>query len=490
MTAIDRRSFLTRGAALACASAVSTLALGRLYAQSAWAAGRSGLARGKGGYGPLARRTALNEPGGPEYLALPEGFSYVVFGKTGDPMTDGTLTPQAHDGMAAFARPGGRVRLIRNHEVRNAPGDFTLAVVVPPEPNSAKYDPLAVGGTVSLDFDVASMSLERDFVSQAGSIVNCAGGIMLGQSGWITSEETTAGPNEGWAERHGYNFPVPVNADGPVFSRPLTAMGRFAHEAVAADPRTGLVYETEDSGDDSGFYRFTPNDPHNLSAGGRLEMLGIEGYNGYNTLTGQVVGRPLPVKWVPIRNADPDLEAGARPVAIQGIAAGAAFFNRLEGIWWGGDRCLFNSTSGGNAHLGQVWEYRPSSGGGILTLVYESTGIDPNVGRPPLDSPDNLTITPRGGVLLCEDDSNANPEATGDTHPLAPGIIDVNRLIGLADDGQPFEFAVNTFSNSEFAGACFAPNARDVLFVNIQGFNVPGTGMTFAVTGPWRQGAL
>ena len=33
-------------------------------------------------------------------------------------------------------------------------------------------------------------------------------------------------------------------------------MGRFAHEAVAIDPRTGVVYQTEDDGNDSGFYRF------------------------------------------------------------------------------------------------------------------------------------------------------------------------------------------------------------------------------------------
>jgi secreted PhoX family phosphatase len=56
-------------------------------------------------------------------------------------------------------------------------------------------------------------------------------------------------------------------------------MGRFSHEAVAIDQRTGVVYLTEDAGSrvGSGLYRFLPTDPANLSAGGTLEMLGLSG---------------------------------------------------------------------------------------------------------------------------------------------------------------------------------------------------------------------
>ena len=104
-----------------------------------------------------------------------------------------------------------------------------------------------------------------------------------------------------------------------------------------------------------------------------------------------------------------------------------------------------------------------------------------------LDSPDNLLVTPRGGILLCEDDASGTD---GDTHPLAPGITDVNRLIGLTRRGDAFEFAVNTLNDAEFAGACFSPDAT-TLFVNIFGSgDVPGSGMTCAITGPWRRGAL
>jgi secreted PhoX family phosphatase len=72
-----------------------------------------------------------------------------------------------------------------------------------------------------------------------------------------------------------------------------------------------------------------------------------------------------------------------------------------------------------------------------------------------MDSPDNLTVTPRGGLIACEDDASS---AYVDTHPLAPGIEHVNRLIGLTQAGEAFELAVNVLNGSELAGACFSPS--------------------------------
>ena len=180
----------------------------------------------------------------------------------------------------------------------------------------------------------------------------------------------------------------------------------------------------------------------------------------------------------------------------QGFAKGGALFNRLEGCWEDERRIFFVSTSGGDAKsgdtnpdgyaegFGQVWRYRPGREGGSLTLVYESPGAAQ------LDSPDNLTVTPRGGLLLCEDDASS---ATVDTHPLAPGIDNVNRLIGLDARGLPFEFAVNVLNGSELAGCCFSPSGH-TLFFNLFGranFSEEATeGMTCAVTGPWRRGPL
>ncbi|MFD0472513.1 alkaline phosphatase PhoX [Nonomuraea thailandensis] len=185
------------------------------------------------------------------------------------------------------------------------------------------------------------------------------------------------------------------------------------------------------------------------------------------------------------------------PCTLQGLAKGGAKFNRLEGCWYGDGSVFFNSTSGGDAKngdppnadgylegYGQVWQYVPGRrDGGTLVLVYESPG------RKELDSPDNLTFTPRGGIVLCEDDAGS---ADADPHPLAPGLVNVNRLIGLDPRrGQPFEFAVNVADDCEFAGACFSPDGS-VLFVNNFGdaVSLDPPGRTFAIRGPWHRGPL
>jgi secreted PhoX family phosphatase len=479
MAMLDRRSFITHGAAAAGAAAAGTT----LFQTLNNAAGASPPARGHGGpkgrkgdggYGQLARVADQN---GDEILALPEGFEYVTFSKIGETMSDGTPVPVAHDGMAAFKGHGNTTLLIRNHEVRTGPGTVEGSAQASAD---RKYDPLGVGGNVTLLFDTRRGRLERHFVSFAGSIVNCAGGIAYRDVGWITAEETVAGPNQGWGQKHGYNFLVRTSARGPEKSPPLSAMGRFAHEACATDPRTGIVYQTEDDGNDSGFYRFRPRDPRDLTRGGRLEMLAVKGEPARQMITGQEIGRALRVGWVRIDDPDPDLEGGATSVALQGIAKGGALFNRLEGIWYDARSrgFYFNSTSGGDAACGQVWHYDPHRD--RLTLFFESPGGSV------LDSPDNLLVTPRGGILLCEDDATGTDD---DTHPLAPGIVDVNRLIGINRNGEAFEFAVNVLNDSEFAGATVSHDGR-VLFVNLFGDGSPGSGMTCAITGPWHRGAL
>lgn len=478
MSSLSRRSFLA-GSAVAAGGAV-TVGNGLFDALSAGgstASPRLGATgrRGRGGYGPLARAA---DQDGAEVLALPDGFEYVTFSRIGETMSDGTPVPFALDGMGAFRARRGDTLLIRNHEVRTGPGTIPGSAHAPAH---LRYDPLGGGGTTSLVFDTRRGRLERHFVSFAGSVVNCAGGVAYKDAGWITCEEAVVGPNQGWGEKHGYAFLVPAGAEGPATPVPLTAMGRFTHEAVAVDPHTGYVYETEDSGNDSGFYRFRPHDRKDLALGGTLEMLAVAGQDGYDTLTGQVVGARLPVRWVRIDTPDPDLEADpAAEVAREGVSKGAAVFNRLEGIWYdpATKGFFFNSTSGGDAHYGQVWHYAPRSE--QLTLFFESPGGSV------LDSPDNLLVTPRGGILLCEDDASGGD---GDTHPLAPGITDVNRLVGLTRSGEAFEFAVNTLNNAEFAGACFSPDGT-TLFVNIFGHGTPGSGLTAAITGPWRRGAL
>ncbi|HEY0603548.1 MAG TPA: alkaline phosphatase PhoX [Herpetosiphonaceae bacterium] len=453
MTNIDRRTFL-RGSA-----AVGGMIFGLegLIARGASAAPHHGVgvaAKGSGGYGPLFP-TATNNTG-ELLLALPEGFQYNLISRENAPMSDGNLTPPIFDGMAAFA-VGGQVRLVRNHEVRMPPG----AAFGDP---SRSYDPLAGAGTTTLIVDPRRRELIQDFISLSGTSTNCAGGPTPWGT-WITCEETTSGHASGFAQQHGYCFEVNASANGQTTAVALTAMGRFIHEAVAVDPGTGIVYETEDTYS-AGLYRFLPNQRGNLAAGGRLQMLAIKDRPGYDTRTGQRVGKPLPVMWVDIADPDPaDAEFNPSAVYEQGFAQGAATFGRLEGCWYGNGSIFVNSTNGGDQGLGQVWEYRPrGKSGGQLILLFESPSADV------LDAPDNLCVSPRGGLVLCEDGFSEQ------------------FLRGLTPDGRIFDLAQNLVPDSswagEFAGATFSPDG-ETLFVNIQ---MPG--LTLAIWGPWAEGAL
>jgi uncharacterized protein len=444
---LERRRFLARAAQLAGGSLLGGGLFQGLVARGA----RAQQEPDSAGYGPLEPRPSENT--GEVYLALPPDFTYTVFGRTGVPMSDLRPTPPLHDGMAAFPGPGGTVRLVRNHEVPSTGPALGLPA----------YDPLAQGGTTTLEVDPVARLPRREFLSLAGTSTNCAGGPTPWGS-WLTCEETTAGPARGYTQPHGYVFEVPSGADGLVEPVPLRAMGRFEHEAVAVGP-DGAVYQTEDEGS-AGFYRFVPKVPGALAARGRLQMLAVADWPNYDARTGQTVGQPLRARWVDIPDPDP-AAAEDDPGAVfkQGYAAGGAVFGRLEGAFRGVDRVYFHSTDGGDARLGQVWEYVPiDKAKGQLTLIFESTS------RAVLDHPDNLCVSPRGGLVICEDGGDGD-----------------NYIRGLTPAGAIFDFARNEvpgFESMEFAGCCFGPDGQ-TLFVNVQ---TPG--LTFAIWGPWERGAL
>lgn len=303
--------------------------------------------RGAGGYGLL--RTA-----GPE-LALPAGFTYSVLSYNGKPMSDGNETPGAFDGMAAFALPNGNVRLIRNHENRNA----AATARVKGDPAGA-YDSKAGGGTTSLEVQIdasGAVTVVRDFVSLNGTIVNCAGGPSPWGT-WLTCEESTEGVAAGWGQEHGYVFEVAASAERLVTPVPLKAMGRFIHEAVAVDPDTGVVYETEDQ-QLAGFYRFIPREKGVLTSGGALQMLAIDGKPNYDTADGQRMGSTLSVTWVDIDDPDPRGAWGdTGAVFAQGFTKGGARFSRLEGCWWGDGGVFFHATNGGRAIPSRAYSRR------------------------------------------------------------------------------------------------------------------------------------
>jgi secreted PhoX family phosphatase len=251
---------------------------------------------------------------------------------------------------------------------------------------------------------------------------------------------------------------------------------------VAIDPVTGYVYETEDpgaslltlfgGGHKAGFYRYVPNVKGRLAAGGQLFMLKVKRRAKVDLGADYANGTRFDVEWVPI--AKPDNAAHDVPADFvwrQGRALGAATFARLEGCWAGADRKIYIVSTDGGQGQGQIWVYDPVDE--TVALLFQSPDKDV------LNKPDHITVSPRGGIVLCEDGG-------GDEF-----------LHGLTTDGRIFRFAQNAvrlrgernrlmgdFTGSEWAGPCYSPDGR-WLFANIY-----DPGITFAITGPWQSGAL
>ena len=255
-------------------------------------------------------------------IELPEGFSYRTYGWTGDPMDDGLPTPARHDGMAVVTAQGDLLTLVRNHEIVNDRGAFG--------PSEITYDPAAAGGTTNLQFDIKQGRFVRSWASLAGTMQNCCGGPTPWGS-WLSCEELVINPgfvrdDSGrrrelkLRNRHGFVFEVP--ASELVKPEPLLALGQMAHEAAAIDPNSGIVYETEDNYWASGFYRLLPNEPGNLKAGGRLQMMRIKGREDLRTSV--PLNTEMEVSWVDIEHPERGHTPGTQDmsgVIKQGIRA-------------------------------------------------------------------------------------------------------------------------------------------------------------------------
>ena len=423
-------------------------------------------------YGPLI-------PDPKQILDLPRGFSYTVLSRTGDFMSDGLRTPGRPDGMAAFPLTRRKTILIRNHE--NSPGQtfegpFGLENELLPTINrKSLYDPGRgiqphLGGTTTLVYDSKSRRLTKQFLSLAGTVRNCAGGPTPWNS-WISCEESVERAGEHSEKDHGYNFEVPATTAMRLADpEPLMAMGRFNHEAVAVNPKTGVVYQTEDR-EDGLIFRLLPREYGNLKAGGVLQALAVKDQKSHDTrnwpeIEGShfPINQPLDVEWLDMTDTDsPDDD-----LRYRGFEAGAARFARGEGMWFGNNEVFFACTNGGANKSGQIFRYIPSQHEGTdrepdhpgkLELY-----IEPN-DTSLLEYCDNLTVAPWGDLIICEDGR------------------DDQYVRGYTPEGGLYTLAHNSHSNSEFCGACFAPD-HPTLFLNIQ---FPG--ITLAIDGPWQQSA-
>ncbi|MCZ6674036.1 MAG: DUF839 domain-containing protein [Verrucomicrobia bacterium] len=420
-------------------------------------------------YGPL-----IEDPA--RILDLPRGFNYQVLSRVGREMSDHLVTPGNHDGMAAFAGPRGRIVLICNHESNSDQHLASPFGIHNRLLGKVKKDRLydygfgetpALGGTTTLIYNPKSRKVEREYLSLAGTCRNCAGGATPWNS-WVTCEETVIRADEGVEKDHGYNFEVPVSSRirlaDPI---PLTEMGRFNHEAIAVDPVSGVVYETEDRGDGL-IYRYIPNVPGKLAKGGKLQALAIKGWSSCDTRNWKdlttdefPLGKSFDVEWIDLDNVDsPDDD-----LRYRGFKAGAARFARGEGIYFGNERIYWVCTNGGKILKGQIFTYVPSpyegteqekDAPGTIELYLEPNNSEI------VEMCDNLDVTPDGGLLLCEDGKEDN------------------FLVGVTPDSKWFKLARNATGPSEFAGVCHSPDGK-IVFANLQ-----KPGLTVAITGPFQ----
>jgi secreted PhoX family phosphatase len=489
---ISRRGFLA-------GSASFVAVVSALHARRAGAAGRTSEIV-EGPYGPL--RAAIDLATGLPLILLPEGFEYRSYSWTGDAMTNGQPTPDQHDGMGVIASRGQgdtlEVTLVRNHE--RARGEVILAPSRYDTSGRGNNDFLPAGGTTTLRFR------GRQFVSVepslGGTIYNCAGGATPWGT-WLTCEETVVDLTTRGGQRHGYVFEVGPDA-ATTSAKPLVDMGRMKHEAVAIDPVSKAAYLTEDNPGNSCFYRFIPNDASGVAgsyeAGGRLQAPRVVGRPNWD-LRRPSLGDTHRIEWTDI--AHPDADPGSIPVAtsragdkgsgpyLQAQAAGAIRLSKCEGICHrDGKFYVVDSEAGVDALRrvgkgdGAIWEVDPAEGTMRAIFVAGRQLVADNI--------DNICVSPRGGLLLCED---------GD--PVIDRYGPGTRLIGITRDGDSYAFAKNVvrlnaeqiakagkkvpphdYRPEEWAGCCFDASG-EVLFVNLQ---LPG--ITFAIWGPWERGNL
>ena len=445
----DRRRFLG-----ATASAFAALAASGCTNRAAPAGKSRAVAAGSGfgGYGAL-----VPDPAG--LLDLPKGFSYRVVSRLGDRMDDGGTVPDRADGMGCFDIGNGEIALVRNHELQphhDAGGPIGKGF-------GKRNGVFVPGGTTTIVLDAATLAVKRQFRSLGGTIRNCSGGVTPWGT-WLSCEEAPTGPGQRYGDgldrNHGWVFEVPAAAPGLVDAVPLTAMGRFNHEAAAVDPATGIVYMTEDR-DDGVLYRFVPKVAGKLAEGGRLQAMVIDGladtrnWPSFGNTPAMPVGQSYPVSWVDLD----DVEAPKDDLRQRAADKGAALIARGEGLHMGTGEVFACATSGGAKELGQIFKLTPGLAGAPdrVELFFESESTDQfNFG-------DNLTVAPNGHLIVCEDQYT--------------DVVD-NHLRGVTPQGRAYEFA-RLRIQTEPAGACFSPDGK-WLFVNAYSPTA-----TLAITGPW-----
>jgi secreted PhoX family phosphatase len=364
---------------------------------TAWSAAYAAPAQnGLGPYGPL-RAADVNG------IQSPAGFTTQVIARSGQTVPGTSYVwHSAPDGGAVIPNGSGWV-YVSNSETSAASG----------------------GGASMVSFD-SSGGITGAGRILSGTDVNCAGGKTPWNT-WLSCEEVSRG-------RVWETYPL----GGTAVARP--AMGRFKHEAAAADPVRKVIYLTEDE-TNGRFYRFVPTTWGDLSAGALQVLVAGSATSGSFT-------------WATV--PDPD----GSPTATRSQVSGAKSFNGGEGCHYANDTVWF-TTKGDN----RVWQVNLTTGS--YELAYDDSLVSP--GAAPLTGVDNVTGSTFGDLYVAEDGGN------------------MEICLISPDDTISVFLRITGQGSSEITGPAFTPAGNRLYFSSQRGTTGSSSGgITYCVTGPFR----
>nr|WP_062331532.1 alkaline phosphatase PhoX [Herbidospora sakaeratensis] len=335
-------------------------------------------------------------------IRLPAGFTSQVVARSRQAVPGTSYTwHDAPDGGACFADGSGWI-YVSNSEIN--PG----------------------GGASAIRFNSAGNVVSANRIL-SDTRQNCAGGKTPWNT-WLSCEEVSRG-----FVYETYPF------GGAAVQRP--AMGRFTHEAAAADPVRRVIYLTEDE-TNGRFYRFVPTTWGNLSSGTLQVMVAGSATSGSFT-------------WATV--PDPD----GSPTLTRNQVSGSKSFNGGEGCYYANDTVWF-TTKGDN----RVWQVNLTNN--TYELAYDDSLV--TSGTPPLTGVDNVTGSTAGDLYVAEDGGN------------------MEICMITPDDRISTFLRINNQGSSEITGPAFNPAGDRLYFSSQRGTSGSSSGgITYCVTGPFRR---